>query len=333
MPIEGSNAYYRAYADRWYLDRANRDSYLERLAVGDIGVSGNFGLPNNKAIRIKDSGGTLRDVLLLNASDNLFIDCLSGKAIYLARSNDNSEVALFGAGSGSGGTKDFYIDSAPAIVGSQLVDSPNMYLRGALWDGSANVFLSFRPFLDVITAGAAAAREGRVQFKFGTFGSEVSFLELKMAAGPAYDIDVLYNLDIGAKHIKTAAGSLYESGGIFYFRNLADSGNDDLAVGICYVRSQLNFDSDAVAILARNVDGNHFTIQARDTGVGLVEIARAVGAAYPEFQLGASGNAARFSNAGYCGFFGTAPQAKPTGVAVTAAGIHAALVTLGLIAA
>ena len=32
------------------------------------------------------------------------------------------------------------------------------------------------------------------------------------------------------------------------------------------------------------------------------------------------------------GFFGTAPVAKPTGVAITAAGIHAALVTLGLIA-
>ena len=33
------------------------------------------------------------------------------------------------------------------------------------------------------------------------------------------------------------------------------------------------------------------------------------------------------------GFFNTAPISKPTGVAVTAAGIHAALVSLGLIAA
>lgn len=38
-------------------------------------------------------------------------------------------------------------------------------------------------------------------------------------------------------------------------------------------------------------------------------------------------------NAGKMGFFGTAAVAKPTGVAVDAAGIHAALVTLGLIAA
>lgn len=36
---------------------------------------------------------------------------------------------------------------------------------------------------------------------------------------------------------------------------------------------------------------------------------------------------------GNVGFYGTTPQAKPTGVAITAAGIHAALVTLGLIAA
>lgn len=33
------------------------------------------------------------------------------------------------------------------------------------------------------------------------------------------------------------------------------------------------------------------------------------------------------------GFYGTAPVAKQTGVAVSAAGIHAALVALGLIAA
>jgi hypothetical protein len=38
-------------------------------------------------------------------------------------------------------------------------------------------------------------------------------------------------------------------------------------------------------------------------------------------------------NVGKMGFFGQAPASKPTGVAVTAAAIHAALVTLGLIAA
>ena len=37
--------------------------------------------------------------------------------------------------------------------------------------------------------------------------------------------------------------------------------------------------------------------------------------------------------AGQVGFYGTAPIDKQTGVLVTAAGIHAALVALGLIAA
>ena len=37
--------------------------------------------------------------------------------------------------------------------------------------------------------------------------------------------------------------------------------------------------------------------------------------------------------AGSVGFYGTTPIAKQTGVAVSAAGVHAALVALGLIAA
>lgn len=45
------------------------------------------------------------------------------------------------------------------------------------------------------------------------------------------------------------------------------------------------------------------------------------------FSIGANGTSQLM------GFFGTAPIAKPTGVAVSAAGIHAALVSLGLIAA
>ena len=46
-----------------------------------------------------------------------------------------------------------------------------------------------------------------------------------------------------------------------------------------------------------------------------------------------SGKAIEIGTAGQLGFYGAAPVAKQTGVAVTAAGIHAALVNLGLIAA
>lgn len=82
-----------------------------------------------------------------------------------------------------------------------------------------------------------------------------------------------------------------------------------------------------------NTDDDYVFFKARDTGVGLVEVAALVGAADPEFRIGNGGNALRGSYGGKLGFFATAPQAKPTGVAITAAGIHAALVTLGLIAA
>jgi len=50
-------------------------------------------------------------------------------------------------------------------------------------------------------------------------------------------------------------------------------------------------------------------------------------------NLGFSGTSRIGINTTGLGFFATAPVARPTGVAVTAAGIHAALVTLGLITA
>lgn len=40
MPKEGSNAWYRAYADRFYLDKANRDTYLYRQAATVLGLVG-----------------------------------------------------------------------------------------------------------------------------------------------------------------------------------------------------------------------------------------------------------------------------------------------------
>jgi hypothetical protein len=50
-------------------------------------------------------------------------------------------------------------------------------------------------------------------------------------------------------------------------------------------------------------------------------------------QFGASGTKIGGSSSQKFGFFGATPVVQPTGIAVTAAGIHAALVTLGLITA
>lgn len=51
------------------------------------------------------------------------------------------------------------------------------------------------------------------------------------------------------------------------------------------------------------------------------------------FVLGAAGTARLGKTGGSVGFYGTTPIALQTGVAVDAAGIHAALVALGLITA
>lgn len=45
MPKEGSNAFYRAYVDRLYLDKANRDNYLYRSSASKIGLSGGLVVP------------------------------------------------------------------------------------------------------------------------------------------------------------------------------------------------------------------------------------------------------------------------------------------------
>lgn len=56
----------------------------------------------------------------------------------------------------------------------------------------------------------------------------------------------------------------------------------------------------------------------------------------PDALIGVVGDAPSISvgnSAAVIGFYGATPVAKQTGVAVSAAGIHAALVALGLIAA
>ena len=76
------------------------------------------------------------------------------------------------------------------------------------------------------------------------------------------------------------------------------------------------------------VPGHTFNGDA-DLGMGrrTTDIGVLIAGALNVMEFGEAGSAALM------GFFGTAAVAKPTGVAVTDAGIHAALVTLGLIAA
>lgn len=76
--------------------------------------------------------------------------------------------------------------------------------------------------------------------------------------------------------------------------------------------------------------GGQLTAQGTSSNVDVVLVGKGTGGV--RLQDGAATTVIRVNTTGL-GFFGATPAAKPTGVAVTAAGIHAALVTLGLIAA
>lgn len=75
--------------------------------------------------------------------------------------------------------------------------------------------------------------------------------------------------------------------------------------------------------------GTIFNLQSKDMDFLIKS------SSYDAFFVDASNNSVAVMNnsAGKVGFYGTAPITRQTGVAVTAAGIHAALVNLGLITA
>ncbi len=79
---------------------------------------------------------------------------------------------------------------------------------------------------------------------------------------------------------------------------------------------------------------NNYTITGNQGFGNIVALLDDAGAGTTKtvFGNGTSAVLGAFSVTGNVGFYGTTPIAKPTGVAVTAAGIHAALTALGLIA-
>lgn len=94
-------------------------------------------------------------------------------------------------------------------------------------------------------------------------------------------------------------------------RNNADDAYRALHVGWHYVEAGLAMQADGIALATANVDGRYYKLQARDTGVGLVEVARAEGAADPAFKMGNDGNAIVATYAGLVGLFSTTPASQP----------------------
>jgi len=127
------------------------------------------------------------------------------------------------------------------------------------------------------------------------------------------------NIVMGANHIKTTALTLKEGAtSRFNVRNLADDAWAYTEMGGCFFHNNVAFSEDARGLGASDVDSHYFILRARDTGYGMVEVARVLGAADPEFQAGHSGNAIRATNAGLLGFYGVAPVARPAAIATWA---------------
>jgi hypothetical protein len=80
------------------------------------------------------------------------------------------------------------------------------------------------------------------------------------------------------------------------------------------------------AFMSGAADGFITGVAAGDGGISVLTTGK-------KFVMGGTTNVIAFTRANELGFFNATPITKPTGVAVTAAGIHAALVSLGLIAA
>jgi hypothetical protein len=102
--------------------------------------------------------------------------------------------------------------------------------------------------------------------------------------------------------------------------NIAFEAEDSANVFSSYVAFVTAIDDDT----STSRDGRFQIVVASANGTG----ARGPGQLTGILIDGRGGNGTR-----QLGFFGTTPAARPTGVAVTATGIHAALVTLGLITA
>jgi len=94
------------------------------------------------------------------------------------------------------------------------------------------------------------------------------------------------DITLGANKLKTTTCLIKEVGaGRLGVRNIGDTDYEDLYVDNLSIDGYLTFGGNARAIQTGDSDNHVLLFKARDNGVGLVEIARFVGAAEPYFQI------------------------------------------------
>ena len=155
------------------------------------------------------------------------------------------------------------------------------------------------------------ASDGKLKFRGAGSATDQVYIgtDGKIYAGVGY-------VKIGTEGIELSGVGLIDSGCMLRWK---DTGSTVLSIGH-YETAEKNHIN-----LIQTTDT---TLTISTAGGGTVNLSEHA-YVYGNMTIGADLN----HDGTYVGFYGTVPIVKPTGVAVTAAGIHAALVSLGLIAA
>lgn len=339
----------------WHVPVCDSSGYLKvamQSVLDDVlwklGTDSDIVLLNRSTILIADA--ELTDVIVGTsdhpgvAANSLILSNItaSGDLLFLVNKGGNSLAAFWADGStgdtailaASGQSIDMYIG------GSKIFDISN--------DGTKTTIMGLAgDYWRIGDAGTTAHSLDSANDQMITGESEVkgaSFLDGVTTMGANLVVGTIaVDEDSGAVTLVDMSVSATPADGTEESIAFAIDGNimlklyseADSAGGVDTMSIQILRDiimADTLSISTPDVIGDYFTLNARNTGVGLVEVARIASGNDPEFKMGNNGNAIRTSYIGKVGFFTTVPQAKPTGVAITAGGIHAALVTLGLIA-
>ena len=230
-----------------------------------------------------------------------------------------------------------FLKSRGATIGANTIVQDGDTLGRIRWQGADTVdFNTTAAELLCKVDGSPSSNDIPGKFVFRT----------RIAGGPLADrmtLDNAGNLSLAAGDFLMSAGASYGTIGIHGAANSdysatleGHSGGTDAPrdASILFRRNHGSYSWGMGIAESGGILGgaqSYFTIQ--DVGVGAVrfDIAHTTGRVrvYQELMIGGDLN----HDGAKAGFYATAPIVKQTGVAVTAAAVHAALVNLGLIAA